>query len=103
MKLSYAATHTVLASIAAISLSYNSTGVAAAEACTHGKLFVSSISDTTIRVFDLNNGLENVALDFTVDISEAGPELNLSKDSTNTVVSVIYRGTVDNLYQVRPT
>jgi WD40 repeat protein len=99
MKLSIATAHMVLA----ISLSYYSTGVVSHEACTHGKLFVSSISDTTIRVFDLNNGLENVALDFTVDISEAGPKLNLTKDSTNMVVSVIYRGTVENLYQVRPT
>jgi hypothetical protein len=54
---------------------------------------VLTIDDTSIRVFDLNNGLENVALDFTVDVVEAGgPELNLAKDRSNTVVSVIYRG-----------
>jgi WD40 repeat protein len=99
MKLSIATTKTALASIAISLVSYP-IGAAAAASCTHGKLFVSSIDDTTVRVFDLNSGLDNVALDYSVDVSEAGPELNLAKDTSSTVVAVIYRGTEENLYQV---
>ena len=100
MKLSIATTNTALASMAISLVSYP-TGAAAAASCTHGKLFVSSIDDTTVRVFDLNSGLDNIALDYSVDVSEAGPELNLAKDTSSKVVSVIYRGTEENLYQVR--
>jgi len=101
MKLSIAATNTVLASIAISLVSYPTGVAAAASSCTHGKLFVSSIDDTTVRVFDLNSGLDKITLDYSVDVSEAGPELNLAKDTSSTVVSVIYRGTEENLYQVR--
>ena len=101
MKLSIATTNTALASMAITSLVSYPTGAAAAASCTHGKLFVSSIDDTTVRVLDLNSGLDNIALDYSVDVSEAGPELNLAKDTSSKVVSVIYRGTEENLYQVR--
>jgi hypothetical protein len=71
------------------------------EGCTHGMLFVSSTEDATIRAFDLSNGLEDLAPKASITVPSVGPELNLSKDSSGKVVSVVYRGSEANLYQVR--
>ncbi|KAL3925117.1 MAG: hypothetical protein SGILL_000622 [Bacillariaceae sp.] len=70
-----------------------------AKECTQGKLFVSSTGDTSLRVFDLSKGIENLSVESTMNIPGTGPELNLNKDSSGKVVAVIYRGTEASNYQ----
>ena len=67
--------------------------------CTKGRLFVSSDSDTNVRVYDLHKD-EMPHLHQTVSVPRAAtPEIVLATSSTTEYVSAIYRGQENQLYQ----